>query len=114
MTVKLALKICTVAVLGVLIFFGLGPANLQPRSGLGWQFDHFVGYIVLSFVFCIAWGRHFVVAGALAAFAIALEASQALTTDRSSNAEAAFYSVCGVLAAALIAHLSVRAWKRFQ
>jgi VanZ family protein len=103
-----------VAALGVLVFFGLGPAHLQPRSGLGWQVDHFVGYIVLAFAFCIAWGRPVVVAGVLALFAAALEALQALTTDRSSNAEAALYSVCGVLAGALLAELSIRAWKQFQ
>jgi VanZ family protein len=100
--------------LAVLVFFGLGPAHLQPRSGLGWQVDHFVGYIVLAFIFCMAWGRPVVVAGALALFAGVLEALQALTTDRSSNAEAAFYSVCGVLAGALVAELSMRAWEQFR
>jgi VanZ family protein len=114
MTTKSALQLCCVAALGVLVFFGLGPAHLQPRSGLGWQFDHFVGYLVLSFIFCIVWARPLVIAVALALFAVVLEALQALTTDRSSNAEAALYSVCGVLAGALIAHLSMRAWKRFQ
>lgn len=114
MTVKSALKVCSIAVLGVLVFLGLGPANLQPRSGLGWQVDHFVGYIVLSFIFCIAWARPHLVAGALALFAVVLEALQALTTDRSSNAEAALYSVCGVLIGALVAEVSMRAWKRFR
>ncbi len=114
MTVRSIFKICCVAALGVLVFFGLGPAHLQPRSGLGWQVDHFVGYIVLAFIFSITWGRPVVVAAGLAGFAAVLEALQALTTDRSSNAEAAFYSVCGVLAGALIAELSTRAWKRFR
>ncbi len=109
-----ALKVCCVAALGVLVVFGLGPEHLQPRSGLGFQVDHFVGYIVLSFVFCIAWPRRFVVVGALAVFAVVLEALQALTTDRNSNAEAAFYSVCGVLAGAVLAELSIRAWKRIR
>jgi hypothetical protein len=114
MTIKSALKVCCAVALLVLVFLGLGPGKLQPRSGLGWQVDHFVGYIILTFVFCIAWARPFVIAGALAAFAVVLEALQALTIDRSSNAEAAFYSVCGVLAGALIAEVSLRAWKRFR
>jgi hypothetical protein len=114
MTFKSALKVCCVVALVVLVFFGLGPAHLQPRSGLGWQIDHFVGYIVLSFVFCIAWGRPVFVGGALAAFAVVLEALQALTTDRSSNAEAAFYSVCGVLAGAVIAAASMWVWKQLR
>jgi hypothetical protein len=114
MTIKFVLKACCVAVLGVLVFLGLGPAHLQPRSGLGWQVDHFVGYIVLSFIFCFAWARPLLVGGALALFAVVLEALQALTTDRSSNAEAALYSVCGVLIGALIAEVSMRAWNRFR
>ena len=114
MTIKSALKICCVVALVVLVFFGLGPAHLQPRSGLGWQVDHFVGYIVLTFIFCLAWARPLLIAGGLAMFAVVLEALQALTTDRSSNAEAALYSVCGVLAGALIAHLLMRAWNRFR
>jgi hypothetical protein len=107
-----ALKLCCVAALGVLVVLGLGPEHLQPRSGLGWRVDHFVGYIVLTFIFSIAWPRPFLVAGSLAAFAMALEALQALTTDRTSNAEAAFFSVCGVLAGALIAEICMRAWNR--
>jgi hypothetical protein len=114
MTITFALKVCSVVALVVLVFFGLGPAHLQPRSGLGWQFDHLVGFIVLTFIFCLAWAGPPVIAGALALFAVALEALQALTTDRSSNAEAAFYSVCGVLAGALITDVSMRAWKRFR
>jgi VanZ family protein len=80
----------------VLVFTGLGPEKWQPRSGLGWQIDHFVGYFILTLIFCFAWARPLVVAGALVVFAVLLEASQALTTERSSNAEAAFYSACGV------------------
>ena len=114
MTVKSALKICCLGAMPVLVFFGLGPAHLQPRSGIGWQFDHFVGYLVFTLVFCIAWVRPLVIAVGLAGFAVVLEALQALTTDRSSNAEAALYSVCGVLAGALIAEVSMRAWKRFR
>ena len=78
MTIKSAF--CWVAALSVLVFFGLGPPNLQPRSGLGWQFHHFVGYIVLSFIFCLAWARPLITitAGPLAIFAVLLEALQAL------------------------------------
>jgi hypothetical protein len=114
MTFKSTLKVCCLIALIVLVFTGLGPPKWQPRSGLGFQIDHFVGYFVLTLIFCVVWARPLVVAGALIVFAVLLEASQALTTDRSSNAEAAFYSACGVLAGALIADLSMRAWRRFQ
>jgi hypothetical protein len=38
------LKLCCVAALVVVAFFGLGPSKWQPRSGLGWEIDHFAGY----------------------------------------------------------------------
>jgi len=105
---------CCIAALVLLVLVGLGPANWQPRSGLGWEVDHFVGYFVLTLMFCLAWPRRLVVAGALIVFAAVLEALQALTPDRWSNPWAAFYSACGVLAAALIADLFIRARGRFQ
>ena len=114
MTLKSILKIGCLLVLVALVFTGLGPPKWQPRSGFGWRIDHFLGYVVLTFIFCIVWARPVVVAGALIVFALSLEALQALTTNRSSNAEAAFYSVCGVLVATLVADVSLRAWKRFQ
>jgi hypothetical protein len=114
MTIKSVLKVCCVIALILLVFTGLGPAKWTPRSGLGFQIDHFAGYLVLTLIFCVVWARPLIVAGSLIVFAVLLEASQALTTDRSSNAEAAFYSACGVLAGALIADLSLRAWRRSQ
>jgi VanZ family protein len=114
MTRKSVLKACCLVVLIVLVFTGLGPPKWQPRSGLGWQIDHFVGYFVLTLIFCGVWARPLIVAGALVVFAVVLEALQALTTDRSSNAEAAFYSACGVLVGALIAYASMWVWRWFQ
>jgi VanZ family protein len=108
MSIKLVLKLSCVAALVLLVFIGLGPANWQPRSGLGWEIDHFVGYFVLTSMFCLAWPRPLLVAAVLIAFAAALEALQALTPDRSSNPMAALYGACGVLAAALMAYLSIR------
>jgi hypothetical protein len=51
MSIKLLLRICSVAVLVLLAFAALGPAKLVPRSGLGWEIDHFVGYFVLTLLF---------------------------------------------------------------
>src|SRR6516164_6186845 len=108
------LRGCCIAGLVLLVGIGLGPANWQPRSGLGWEIDHFVGYFVITLVVCMAWLRPFVVAPALIVFAVVLEALQALTPDRWSNPLAAFYSACGVLAGALLAYVFLRAWTRFQ
>jgi VanZ family protein len=106
-------KACCLAVLVVLLF-GLGPARWQPRSGLGWEIDHFAGYFVITSMFCIAWPRPLVVGGALMIFAVVLEALQAFMPDRSSYYLAAVYSAAGVLAAALVAEIFILAWKRFR
>ena len=108
------LRGCCIAGLVLLVGIGLGPANWQPRSGLGWEIDHFAGYFVITLVVCMAWPRPFVVAAALIVFAVVLEALQALTPDRWSNPLAAFYSACGVLAGALLAYVFIRTWARFQ
>jgi VanZ family protein len=101
-------KVCSVAALVLLIFVALGPVKWQPRSGLGWEVDHFAGYFVLTSMFCVAWSRPLVVGGALTALAVLLEVLQALTPDRSSYLPAAFYGAGGVLAAALLAELLTR------
>ncbi len=96
----------------LLVIVALGPAKWQPRSGLGWQADHFLGYFVITSMFCLAWPRPFLVGVGLMAGGALLEGLQALTPDRSSNLLAAFYGACGALAAALLAELVIRAGKR--
>ena len=113
MTFKQLLKGCCLAVLVLLVFVGLGPAKWQPRSGLGWEIDHFVGYFFITVMFCLAWPRPLVVGGALMVFAVLLEGLQAFMPDRSSYYLAAVYSAAGVLTAALLAELFVGAWMRF-
>ena len=101
----------TTAVLNVLkafTFVALGPATWQPRSGLGWEIDHFVGYFAFTLMFCLAWPRPLVVGRALMVFAVLLEGLQAFMPDRSSYYMAAVYSAAGVLAAALLAELFIR------
>ena len=114
MTIKLMLKVCCIAALAVLTFVAFGPATWQPRSGIGWEIDHFVGYFVFTSMFCLAWPEPFLVGGALMAFAVLLEGLQAFMPDRSSYYMAAVYSAGGVLAAALLAELVIRARRRFQ
>src|SRR5208337_3331283 len=55
MTIKLMFKACCVAALVLLAFIALGPAKWTPRSGLGWEIDHFVGYFVFTLMFCRSW-----------------------------------------------------------
>jgi VanZ family protein len=109
---RLVTKVGCFAVIALLVITGLGPPNWQPRTSLGWQIDHFVGYFVITAGFCLVWRRPAMVAGALAVFAAVLEAAQGLTADRSPNIMAVVYGVGGVLTAAMIAELVMRARRR--
>jgi hypothetical protein len=57
MSIKVMLRVCSVAVLFLLVLAALGPAQWVPRSGLGWRIDHFIGYFAFTLTFCIAWPR---------------------------------------------------------
>ena len=104
-------KACSVPIMVLLVIAALGPAKWAPRTELGWQFDHFIGYFGITLFVCLAWPRPFVVGGVIMAVAALLEALQALTPDRSANLEAALLGAAGALAAALVAELFIRAWK---
>ena len=113
-TVKLMLKVCCMAALVLLVFFALGPAKWTPRSGIGWEFDHLVGYFFFTLLFCLAWPRPLVVGAALIVLAMVLENLQSFLPGRSSYFVAALYSAGGVLAAILLAEFFIRARKLFQ
>jgi VanZ family protein len=104
-------KVCSGAILILLVIAALGPAKWAPRTELGWQFDHFIGYFGITLFFCFAWLRPLVLGGIIMAIAALLEALQALTPDRSANLEAALWGAAGALAAALVAELFIRAWR---
>jgi VanZ family protein len=112
MIFKRIAKFCSVAVMILLVIAALGPADWAPRSGLGWQIDHFVGYFVIASIVCVAWPRPFLVGGVLMVVAALLEGLQALTPDRSANLLAACYGAGGALAAAMFAEFIIRTWRR--
>jgi VanZ family protein len=108
-------KVCGVTVVVLLLAFAaLGPGKWVPRSGLGWQIDHIVGYFAFTWMVCLAWPRALVVGGAITAFAVLLEGLQAFTPDRHPDLQAALYSVVGVLVAALTADLFMLAARRLN
>ena len=106
-------KVCSGAIIVLLVIAALGPAKWAPRTELGWQFDHFIGYFGITLFFCFAWPRPFVVGGVITAIAALLESLQALTPDRSANLEAALWGAGGALLAALAAALFIRAWRLY-
>jgi hypothetical protein len=78
MSIKTILKLSSVVIFFLLVFAALGPARWMPRSGLGWQIDHFVGYFALTLMFCFVWRRPFLLGGGIMAVAMSLEGLQPL------------------------------------
>jgi VanZ family protein len=114
MSIKLMLKVCSVAVLFLLVVAALGPAKWIPRSGLGWRIDHFFGYFAVTLTFCFAWQRPLVVGGALMALAMLVEGLQAFTPDRHADVYAALISASGAMAAVLPADLFIQGPRRLS
>jgi VanZ family protein len=104
-------KASCVPILVLLVIAALGPEKWAPRTHLGWQSDHFIGYFGITLFFCVAWLRPFLIGGFFAAVAAVLEGLQAFTPDRSAYLPAIFYGAAGALVAALIAELVIRAWR---
>jgi VanZ family protein len=104
-------KVLSVAIMVLLVIGALGPANWTPRTALGWQIDHFLGYFAITLLVCFAWPRPLAVGGLLMTAAFLLEGLQAFTPDRTANLVAALCGAGGVLAAALLAELFPRAWR---
>ena len=104
-------KACCVPIVVLLVVAALGPEKWAPRTHLGWQFDHFIGYFGIALFVCFAWPRPLVVGAAFAAVAALLEGLQAFTPDRTANLVAALCGAGGVVAAALLAELFSRAWR---
>ena len=53
---RFVIKCCSVAALVLLVIVALSPVRWQPRTGLGWEIQHFVGY-TFTLMFCLAWPR---------------------------------------------------------
>jgi VanZ family protein len=109
---RLIAKICSLMALAVLLAVALGPEAWTPRSGLGFRFNHFAGYFVITSIVCSAWPRPLMVGGGLMVMAVLLEGLQALTPDRHASLVAAGYAAGGVLAAALLAAFIMQRGKR--
>jgi VanZ family protein len=106
------IRIGGVIAIGLLMYASLSGAAAQPRTVLGWELEHFIGYFLVTLIVCFAWPRPWVVAAALVVVAGLLEGLQALTPDRHPNLIAALCGAGGVVAAALLAELFIRARRR--
>src|SRR6476660_7413333 len=89
------------AIAGV-ILATLLPTNWVPRTGLGWENEHFIVYFTTTIILSLASRKPFVVAIGLTIFAGVLEACQGLTPDRFPDLTAALSGAVGVISAATL------------
>jgi VanZ family protein len=94
-----------VTALAALVLATFVPANWVPRTGLGWEDDHFLMYFATTTLLCIASRRPFVVAVSLIVCAGLLEALQGLTPDRLPDLRSALAGTAGVIFAATLVAL---------
>ena len=106
------MRLCAVAALAFLVFVLLSGAAAQPRTVLGWELEHFLGYFAATLIVCAAWPRPLAVAVGLVLASGVLEVLQAFTPDRHPNFMAALYCAAGALVAATFAEIFIRARTR--
>mgnify|MGYP005853960341 CR=1 FL=1 len=90
------------------------PANMQVRTGLHWQTEHFLVYFAVTTIFCLAWPRPLIVGAVLAPFALLLETLQGLTPDRTPDLPTALAAALGVLSAAALAYILTAIFRALQ
>ena len=96
--------------IAALTMAALFPTKWVPRTGLGWELEHFLVYFVTTLVLCLVWRRPLVVATSLMTFSGLLEALQWWTPDRTPDITAAFGGAAGAISAAILVKLFL--WTR--
>ena len=96
------IALCGAVVLIAAVVASLIPANMQIRTGLHWQVEHFLVYFLATSIVCLAWPRPFIVAGVMIAVSALLEALQGLTPVPTALSAAAGALTAGVLAKLVI------------
>lgn len=104
------IALCGAIVLIAAIVASLIPANMQVRTGLHWQVEHFLVYFIATAIFCLAWQRPFIIAGAMMALSALIEALQGLTPDRTPDLPTVLSAAAGALTAGALAKLTI--WLR--
>jgi VanZ family protein len=97
------------AALAAIAMAALLPTKWVPRTGLGWQVEHFSIYFATTFVLCIAFRRPYVVAISVIMSSPILEALQGLTPDRVPDLTTALCGAAGAISAAILIEFFIRA-----
>ena len=79
---RIGSQIFGVAVVALLAFFALCPADWFPHTVLNFGLDHFLAFFVVTSILIVAWPRPLLVGALAAAVGILLEGLQVLTPDR--------------------------------
>jgi VanZ family protein len=95
-----------------IVYAALGPEGWQIRLGLHWLVEHFLGFFSLTVLACLAWPRPGIVAAILLPFAVAIEAAQGLTADRTPDLATALVAGAAVAIAAFLADLVLAVRKK--
>ena len=103
MSGKTWLWLAVAALCGGILYAALGPEDWQIRLGLHWLVEHFLAFFSLTLLVCVVWPRPMIVAALLLPVAVALEAAQALTPDRTADVATALVAAAAVALAALLA-----------
>jgi len=106
------LLVGTALLAAAIVFAALGPEDWQVRLGLHWLVEHFLGFFGLTVLACLAWPRPGIVAAVLLPFAVAVEAAQGLTADRTPDLATALAAAAAVALAALLADLVLTVRKK--
>ena len=106
---RIVIRVCSVASFGLIVYAALGPPNWQLRPMLGSKTEHFLGFLTVTFIACLAWPRPLLVGLALMATAGLLEALQGLTPDRVPDFPTALGGAGGALLASAAAEVFIRA-----
>ena len=109
-TRRIFLKSCSIGTVVLMAYAALGPAKFQLRPMIGWKTEHFLGFMIVTFIACGAWSRPIIVGVIMMAVACLLEALQMLTPDRVADLPTALSSAGG----ALLASFTVEAFRRLH
>ena len=85
------------------------PTKWVPRTGLGWEAEHFLIYLVTTFALCVALRRPLLVASSLLLFSGILEWLQNFTPDRTPSVTAALAGGSGAILGAILFEIVLRA-----
>jgi VanZ family protein len=97
------------AAFAALAMAALLPTKWVPRTGLGWQVEHFSIYFATTLVLCIAFRRPYVIAISVIVSSAILEALQGLTPDRVPDLTSALCGAAGAISAAILIEFFIRA-----